>query len=79
MLARDVVNVEFGLTDDLISVVEFVRLGQMGDITRMDHEGGTGLQCLHLADRFAQRAEPVRIGWLVEADMAVADLQEGKG
>jgi hypothetical protein len=74
-------NVEPGLTDDLISVVEFVSLGQMGNIARMDHEGGARLhyQFLHLADGFAQRAERVRVGRLAESDMAVADLQEGEG
>ena len=78
VLARNVVDVELGLTDDLISIVEFVRLRQMGDIARMDHEGWARLhsQFLHLANGFAQRAERVRIGRFIKADMAVADLQE---
>src|SRR4029077_12668846 len=81
VLARNVVDIELGLTDDLISVVEFVRLGQMGDIARVDHEGRACLhyQLLDLANGFAQRAERVRVGRFVEADMAVADLQEGEG
>jgi len=33
---------------------------------------------LDLVDRFLERADGVRIGRLVEADMAVADLQEGE-
>ena len=77
VLAGNLVDVEPSLTDDLISVVEFVRLGQMGDIARMDHEGrARNNQFLDLADGLAKRAERVRIGWFIEADMAVADLQE---
>src|SRR5262249_8266208 len=33
---------------------------------------------LHLLDRLLERAERVRVGGLVEAHMAVADLQEGE-
>ncbi len=33
-------NVEPGLRDDLVGVVELVRLGQMRDVAGMDHEGG---------------------------------------
>jgi len=74
-------DVELGLTDQLVGIVEFVGLGEMGDIARMDHEGRARLHCqfLDLADGFAQRAERVRVGRFVEADMAVADLQEGEG
>src|SRR3977135_1374755 len=78
VLARNVVYIELGLADDLIGVVEFVRLGQMGNVARMDHKGRAGLHRLHLADGFAKCAESVRIGGFVEADMAVADLQESE-
>ena len=71
-------NVELGLADDLISVVEFVGLGRVSDVARMDHKGGTRLDCLYLADGFAECAKRVGVGGLVEANMAVADLQEGK-
>src|ERR1700692_2704232 len=44
----------------------------------MDHEGWLGRQRDDLAHGLLQRAERIRIGWLVEADMAVANLQEGQ-
>src|ERR1700722_12370024 len=44
----------------------------------MDHEAGLLRQRDDAADRFLERAERIRIGRLVEADMAVADLQEGE-
>jgi hypothetical protein len=39
-------------------------------------DGLTGISLI--VDRFLERADRVRIGRLVEADMAVADLQEGQ-
>ena len=69
-------HVEPGLRDDAIGIVEFVRLGEMGDVAGMDHKGRLHRQRLDLADGFLERAERVGIGRLVEADMAVADLQE---
>ena len=39
---------------------------------------GFGGSAFDLADRLPQRAERVGIGGLVEADMAVADLEEGE-
>src|ERR1700722_8126934 len=44
----------------------------------MDHEAGLLRQRDDAADRFLERAERIRIGRLVEADMAVADLQAGE-
>ena len=71
-------HVELGLTDKLVGIVEFVWLGEMGDVAGMDHEGRAGLHRLHLANGFAERAERVRVGRFIEADMAVADLQESE-
>ena len=79
MLARDVVNVEFDLTDDLISVVEFVRLGQMCDLAVWIMKAGRDFSVPSPCRSLRATCQRVRIGWLVEADMAVADLQEGKG
>ena len=79
MLAGNVVNVELGLTDQLVGIVEFVGLGEMGDIAGMDHEGRARLQRLDLADGLAKRAERIRIGRFIEADMAVADMRKGEG
>jgi len=60
-----------------VGVVEFGRLGEMGDITRMNDEGWLH-RGLDLIDRFLERAEGVGVGRLIEPDMAVADLQEGQ-
>src|SRR6185437_11317884 len=76
VLARHVMHVELGLRDNLIGVVEFRRLGQMRDVAGMDHESGLYRNRLDLADRLFQRALGVRVGRLVEAHMAVSDLQE---
>ena len=71
-------HVELGLSDDLIGIVELVRFGKMGDIAGMNHEGRLGRHRLHLGNGLAQRAERIRVSRLAEADMAVADLQEGE-
>ena len=62
----------------LLGVVELGRLRQMGDVAGVDHEGRLDRQRLDLVDGFFQRAERIGVGRLVEADMAVADLQEGE-
>ena len=49
----------------------------MRDVAGVDHERRLDRHRLDLVDGFLQRAERVGIGRLVEADMAVADLQEG--
>src|SRR5262245_11642330 len=50
----------------------------MGDVAGVNHEGGLCPECTHLGDRFLERAEHIWIGRLVEADMAVRNLDEGK-
>ena len=79
VLARHVMDVEFGLTDHLLGIVEFRRARKMGDVAGVDHEARSRRQRADLVDRLLQRAEGVRIGRLVEANMTVADLQEGEG
>src|SRR6202040_3620242 len=76
VLARDVVNVEARLRDDAIGVVELGRLGEMRDIAGMNDECWLRRERADLLDGFLERADGIRIGGLVEADMAVADLQE---
>src|SRR5215831_19882719 len=78
MFARNVMHVEPGLRDDAVGVVEFGRLGEMGDIAGMNDERWLHAKRPDLADRFLERAEGVGIGRLVEPDMTVADLQEGQ-
>src|SRR5436305_14552945 len=50
----------------------------MSDIAGVDHEGRFYRHRLDFADRLLERADRVGIGRLVEADMAVADLQEAQ-
>src|SRR5215813_6497768 len=78
VFARHIMHFEPGLRDDAVGVVEFGRLGEMGDIAGMNGEGWLHAERLDLADRFLERAEGVGIGRLVEPDVAVADLQEGQ-
>ena len=79
VFARHVMHIERGLTDELACIVELVGLGEVSDVAGMDHEGGLGRHGFDLGDGLAQRAERIRVGRLVEADMAVADLEEGEG
>jgi hypothetical protein len=62
----------------LLRIVELLWLGEMGDIAGVKHESGLCPNSADLGDRFLQRAERVGIGRLVEADMAVRYLDEGK-
>ena len=48
----------------------------MRDVAGVDHERWLGRHRLDLVDGLFQRADRIRIGRFVEADMAVADLQE---
>src|ERR1700722_17985166 len=50
----------------------------MADVAGMDHEGRLLRQCVDLGDGLFECAERIRIGRLVETDMAVADLQESE-
>src|SRR5262245_9678825 len=78
VLARHIVHVEARLRDRLIGVVEFLHFREMRDVAGVNHEGGFDGERLDLPDRFIERTEHIRIGRLVETDMAVADLQEGQ-
>ena len=78
VLAGDVMHVELGLRDDLVGVVELGGLRQMRDVAGVDHERRLRRQRLDAADGLLQRALGVGIGGLVEAHVAVADLQEGE-
>ena len=50
----------------------------MRDVTGVDQEGWLHLQRRDLRHRLFQRVDGVRVGGLVEADMAVRYLQEGE-
>src|SRR5581483_8818790 len=76
VFAGHVMHIELRLRDDPVGVVELLRRRQVADVAGVDHERRLGRQRVHPGDGLFQRAERVRIGGLVEADMAVADLQE---
>src|SRR5262249_4396655 len=50
----------------------------MGDVAGVDHKVGLGRYSLDLGDRDTQRPERIWVSGLVEADMTVADLEEGE-
>jgi len=56
--------------------IEFLRLRQMGDVAGMNGQRWLHRHGVHETDRLFQRARDVGIGFLVETDMRVADLQE---
>ena len=55
VFARNVMDVEPGLRDDAVGVVEFGWLGEMGDIAGMNDKGWLHAKRLDLADRFLER------------------------
>ena len=64
---------------DLLGVVEFGVLRQVGDVTGVDDEVWLDGQGLDLLDRLEGRAARVGVGRLIETDVRVADLHEGEG
>src|SRR5947209_14010687 len=76
VLAGDIEDRQARVFDQLVGVVEFLLFGEMADVAGVNHEGWLLRQRLDLRDRLAQRRQCVRIGRLVEADMAVAYLQK---
>ena len=78
MFSRHVMHVEPGGADQLIRVVELVRLGEMGDVAGVNHEGGLVRQSADLADGLGQSGVRIGIGRLVEADVAVGNLDKGE-
>jgi len=64
--------------EELIGRVELGRLGEMRDVAGVDHEGGIEIERIDPLDRLAQGRRDIRVGFLAEADMAVADLDEAE-
>ncbi len=63
---------------DLVGVVELVVARELRHVAGMNDEIRPFAERLHLGDGFAEGRAGVGIGRLVEADVAVADLQEGE-
>src|SRR6516162_6453119 len=68
----------FGPHQHLIQSVELTLFGVVGQITGMNNEVRLTLQGVDLADACLKRSCGVWIGRFVEADVAVADLNEMK-
>src|ERR1700684_3307436 len=78
VLARHVVHVKTYAADDLSGVVEFLGLRQMGDVAGMEHECRFVGKRFDLRDGLLQSTKCIGIGFLVEADVAVGNLQESE-
>ena len=78
VLAGDVVDVEPGALDQRLRRVELGLLREVADVAGVQHEGRLWPQGLDSLDGQAERAGDVGVGGLVEADMAVADLDEAE-
>src|ERR1700676_3301270 len=78
VLAGHPVTLDAGLTEHLVGIVELGRLGEMCNVAGVNDEGRLHRHSLHLGDGLTQRAQRIRIGRFVEADVAVAHLQEGE-
>jgi hypothetical protein len=76
VLARHVEHGEAGFLEDLVGVVELLVARQLGDVAGVDDEVRLDRQGQDLAHGLAEGGLRVGVGRLVEADVAVADLQE---
>jgi len=65
-----------GDSDDLIGVIELVGLAEVRDVAGVQHEAGLHRESLDAADRLVERIDRGDRCLLVEADMAVGNLQE---
>jgi len=79
VLARHIECCQSGCLDRLIGVVELHVLRQVGNVAGMKHKGRLDPHRLDLGDSLLQSGERIWVHRLVEADVAVADLQEGEG
>src|SRR5579862_5290963 len=58
--------------------VELRRFREMSEVAGMQNERRGRRQCIHFGNRFTQGGGHVRIGRLIETDMAIADLNEAE-
>jgi hypothetical protein len=62
----------------LSASTKFLLFRQMAYVAGVNHERRLYRQSTDFADRLLERADRIRIGRLVETDMAVADLKESE-
>src|SRR5206468_9575809 len=78
MLARDEEYRQAGLLQHLLGIVELIVARQLRHVAGVNDEIGLRRQRLHLGDRLAESGASIGIGRLVEADVAVAQLDEAE-
>lgn len=78
MLARHDMDRNAELAQHLLRQIELLGRGEVSDVAGVDDKIGPDRQRLRLGDHLLQRAERIRVGRLVEAEMGVADLQEAE-
>ena len=77
VLARDVKDAtRLQALQDFARRIEFFRLRELRDVPRVQDEGGTLRQRVHLGHRLGQRRRHVLVCFLIEADVAIAHLNE---
>src|SRR5262249_36447851 len=78
MLTRRVENWQASLLDKLIGGVELLVFGKVRHVAGMDHEGWLHWKRLYLGNCFSERSSRIRIGRLVEPDVAIANLNKSE-
>ena len=63
---------------DLVQGVEFPGFRKLTEVAGVKHECGRHWQGIDFCNRFLQGGGYIWVGRLIEADMAVADLQEAQ-
>ena len=78
VLARHIMNVLLDALEELRCGVELLRLREMRHVAGVEHHRRRLRQFADAVDRRLQCRVGVRVGFLVEADMTVADLHKGE-
>src|SRR6516162_9290235 len=79
MLAGYIENIfSAGRLQDLVDAVKLLRFGKVADVSGMQDEAWLGGQSIDLIHGYLQRSRDIRIGRLVEAHMAVTDLDKAQ-
>src|SRR6266702_684192 len=77
MLARHVKDIaSLATLQDLLERVEFLGFSEMGEVAGVEHEGRSFGQGVNFRHRLPQGGGDVFVRFLVETNMAVADLDE---
>jgi hypothetical protein len=79
VLARDRVHtIDPDFLEHLGGLTEFLRLGQMTDIAGVNHQRRPLRESIDVRNGTTQATDDVRVGFLMETDVRVTDLDEGE-